>query len=119
MVAVPGCDAVCRSLGLGNVIKHCAVCVDLCARTSHTGVGGDAPEGAAQTSKLWVGFGLLWGLLALSNSSLLSFLPFCVVWMVWRDIRGHAGRAVRNMTIAALCCGATVKSVGNTKLGYV
>ena len=34
-------------------------------------------------TKLWLAFGTLWGLIALSNSSLLAFLPFCTVWIIW------------------------------------
>ena len=34
-------------------------------------------------TKLWVAFGALWGLIALSNSSLLAFLPFCALWIIW------------------------------------
>jgi 4-amino-4-deoxy-L-arabinose transferase-like glycosyltransferase len=44
-------------------------------------------------SKAWALFGGLWGLLALANASLLSFLPFCGLW-VWvrRHRRGLASR---------------------------
>ena len=35
-----------------------------------------------QTSPRWLLFGLLWGLIALSNSSLLLFLPACGLWIV-------------------------------------
>ncbi len=31
----------------------------------------------------WVGLGLLWGLIALSNSSLLTFLPVQAGWILW------------------------------------
>jgi 4-amino-4-deoxy-L-arabinose transferase-like glycosyltransferase len=31
----------------------------------------------------WLFFGLLWGLIALSNNSLLAFLPFCALWILW------------------------------------
>jgi 4-amino-4-deoxy-L-arabinose transferase-like glycosyltransferase len=34
--------------------------------------------------KLWTVYGLLWGLIALSNPSLLSFLPFSGLWIWWR-----------------------------------
>jgi hypothetical protein len=36
----------------------------------------------------WLLFGLLWGLIALSNSSLLTFLPACGLWMLWPALRG-------------------------------
>ena len=31
----------------------------------------------------WLTFGVLWGLLALSNPSLLLFLPACGLWVMW------------------------------------
>ena len=45
------------------------------------GIGGQVGE-AAQTTRRWLLFGLLWGLIALSNPSLLLFLPVCGVWML-------------------------------------
>ncbi len=45
------------------------------------GVGGDEHEGASV--KRWVVFGLLWGLIALNNPSLLLFLPVCGLWIIW------------------------------------
>ncbi len=35
-----------------------------------------------QTTARWLAFGLLWGLIALSNPSLLLFLPVCGIWML-------------------------------------
>jgi hypothetical protein len=32
--------------------------------------------------RLWVGFGLLWGLIALSNATPLLFLPVCGIWIL-------------------------------------
>jgi hypothetical protein len=70
---------------------------------------GDAPERfIGQTMRLWIVFGVLWGLLALSNSSLLAFLPFCGIWMIWPEISRHAGRVLRNVTLSGLCCAAVV-----------
>jgi 4-amino-4-deoxy-L-arabinose transferase-like glycosyltransferase len=34
--------------------------------------------------RMWVGFGLLWGLLALTNTAVLSLLPFCLLYLLWR-----------------------------------
>jgi 4-amino-4-deoxy-L-arabinose transferase-like glycosyltransferase len=34
----------------------------------------------------WVGFGLLWALIALTNAALLSFLPAALIWL-WRSFR--------------------------------
>ncbi len=36
-----------------------------------------------QTSTRWAAFGLLWGLIALTNPSLIVVLPACGVWMLW------------------------------------
>ena len=40
-----------------------------------------------QPLTLWLLFGLLWGLIALSNSSLLTFLPACGLWILWPALR--------------------------------
>ena len=40
----------------------------------------DAPPGP----RMWIGFGLLWGLLALTNTAVLSLLPFCLLYLFWR-----------------------------------
>ena len=37
--------------------------------------------------RMWVGFGLLWGLLALTNTAVLSLLPFCLLYLLWRSPR--------------------------------
>ena len=42
----------------------------------------------------WLEFGVLWGVAALTNTALLSFLPACAVWIWYR--RAQAGR--RSMT---------------------
>ena len=44
---------------------------------------GDPAGGNPQTIRRWVLFGLLWGLIALSNPSLLLFLPVCGLWMLF------------------------------------
>jgi len=70
--------------------------------------GNDLPGEGVQTFRMWSIFGLLWGLLALANSSLLLFLPFCVVWMTWDELRRHLGRALRNTFLGGLCCAAVI-----------
>jgi 4-amino-4-deoxy-L-arabinose transferase-like glycosyltransferase len=52
----------------------------------------------------WLLFGLLWGFIALSNSSLLVFLPFCVLWILWPNPRA----ALRSATLSALLCVAVI-----------
>ncbi|MGZ4816063.1 MAG: ArnT family glycosyltransferase [Terriglobales bacterium] len=52
------------------------------------------------TRKQWIGFGLAWGLAALLNPTLLSVLPFMLLyigWQAWRRGEPWVGRA-------ALCC---------------
>ena len=47
-------------------------------------VGDCAGTHCGPTWGRWIGFGLLWGLLALSNPGVLLFLPACGVWMLAR-----------------------------------
>ncbi|HEY4380928.1 MAG TPA: hypothetical protein VGN01_11320, partial [Acidobacteriaceae bacterium] len=61
------------------------------------------PQANAQTAR-WLLLGLMWGVIALSNSTLLLFLPVCVVWVMkglwthpaggWRAFRGAALAAI-------------------------
>jgi 4-amino-4-deoxy-L-arabinose transferase-like glycosyltransferase len=46
------------------------------------GIGGAQDGGDGQTLRRWALFGVLWGLIALSNSGLLLFLPACGVWIL-------------------------------------
>jgi hypothetical protein len=39
--------------------------------------------GNRQLTTNWLLFGLFWGFIALSNSSLLTFLPACGLWAIW------------------------------------
>jgi hypothetical protein len=59
-----------------------------------------------QPTTYWLLFGLLWGLIALSNSSLLTFLPACGLWIIWPALRTrtHLGAALRNAVLGAFCC---------------
>ena len=34
--------------------------------------------------RAWIGFGLLWGVLAITNTAVLSMLPFCLLYLAWR-----------------------------------
>lgn len=34
--------------------------------------------------RMWVWFGLLWGILALTNTAILSMFPFCLLWLLYR-----------------------------------
>ena len=57
-------------------------------------------------TRLWLVFGTLWGLIALSNSSLLAFLPFCMLWIVWPTRRNPG--TLRRLILASVCCCAVV-----------
>jgi 4-amino-4-deoxy-L-arabinose transferase-like glycosyltransferase len=34
--------------------------------------------------RMWILFGLLWGVIALTNTAVLSMLPFCLLWLLYR-----------------------------------
>src|ERR1035441_2807095 len=75
------------------------------------GVGDDPrPSNLDPRTSLWLLFGALWGLVALSNSSLLTFLPACGLWVVWPGLRGRArlAPALRRGTLAAVCFAAVI-----------
>jgi hypothetical protein len=57
-----------------------------------------------QPATSWALFGLLWGLIALSNSTLLIFLPISGLWIILPSLSVPALRApaLRNATLAAL-----------------
>jgi hypothetical protein len=68
-------------------------------------VGCVSHEGAARSADgptwgRWLAFGLVWGLMALSNPGLLLFLPVCGVWML-----GRSGRAWRSHLPKAIAAG--------------
>jgi 4-amino-4-deoxy-L-arabinose transferase-like glycosyltransferase len=46
------------------------------------GIGDPPGEKKPQTTTQWILFGLLWGLIGLSNSTLLLFLPVCGIWLL-------------------------------------
>jgi 4-amino-4-deoxy-L-arabinose transferase-like glycosyltransferase len=64
------------------------------------GVGDDPNRKRTQTTTQWLLFGLLSGLIALSNSTLLLFLPVCGIWML---LGAHPlTTSIRSATLAAL-----------------
>jgi hypothetical protein len=70
-------------------------------------VGSRKQEVGSSEWGLWVGLGVLWGLIALSNASLLLCLPGMVVWVAWPGRwrlgwRTLAGAALTTMTFAAV-----------------
>ncbi|MHB1858013.1 MAG: ArnT family glycosyltransferase [Acidobacteriaceae bacterium] len=60
----------------------------------------DHPADDGRTLRRWLIFGVLWGLLALSNPSLLLFLPACGVWVLRGTL--HLRRQVAFASAAAL-----------------
>ena len=79
--------------------------------------GGPSFAPSAKGGLLWALFGLLWGLIALSNSSLLIFLPACGLWIIWPALRksgdkpgapsklrlGGLAHALLGATLSAVC----------------
>jgi 4-amino-4-deoxy-L-arabinose transferase-like glycosyltransferase len=47
------------------------------------GIGDETAEENSQPTRRWLIFGMLWGGIALSNPSLLLFLPVCGLWMLF------------------------------------
>jgi hypothetical protein len=45
--------------------------------------------------RLWAVFGVLWGLIALSNASLLLCFPAMMVWVVWSELRAWRWASLR------------------------
>ena len=64
------------------------------------GIGETNSEAARQTTGQWLLFAALWGLIALSNSTLLLFLPVCGVWILLAA--RPAGAGIKNAALAAL-----------------
>ena len=72
--------------------------------------GGQESAGRGRRLRQWCWFGLMWGLIALSNSTLLIFLPVCGIWILmgsWhrpaRQRRGAVQGAVLAGVIFLLC----------------
>jgi 4-amino-4-deoxy-L-arabinose transferase-like glycosyltransferase len=56
--------------------------------------------------RAWIGFGLLWGLLALTNTAVLSLLPFCLLYLLWR--LPHTSRQLVGLGLCILAAGLVV-----------
>jgi 4-amino-4-deoxy-L-arabinose transferase-like glycosyltransferase len=48
--------------------------------------------------RMWILFGLLWGVIALTNTAVLSMLPFCLLWLLYQ-----LPRRPQQLVGAALC----------------
>ncbi len=55
-------------------------------------------RGIGPRRREWIEFGLLWGVIALTNTALLSLLPFCLFYLCWRR-----PRPLQQIAGAALC----------------
>jgi hypothetical protein len=57
----------------------------------------------ARRASAWCWYGFLWGVTLMSNATLLSLLPLCLAWAVWRS-PGSLRRAAVAAAIVVLCC---------------
>jgi 4-amino-4-deoxy-L-arabinose transferase-like glycosyltransferase len=86
-------------------IDSCRLEVAGCQSSGATAkvLGGSHPATSnLQPATSWLLFGLLWGLIALSNSTLLIFLPVCGIWILMGT--WHRPHALRDATLAAIVC---------------
>jgi hypothetical protein len=56
--------------------------------------------------KTWIYFGALWGVIALTNTALLSMAPLCCVWLLWRS--GRRSRELTGTLIAGIIAFAVI-----------
>jgi hypothetical protein len=67
------------------------------------GVGDERGYGATKRRLgLWAGFGGLWGLMVLSNASLLLCFPAMVVWIAWPALRAWRMDALKRAVLGAV-----------------
>jgi len=57
----------------------------------------------SRRTSAWCWYGLLWGVALMANATLLSLLPLCLAWAVWRSPAGLR-RAGLSAAIVLLCC---------------
>ncbi len=57
----------------------------------------------SRTLRAWVLYGLLWGFALMTNASLLSLLPFLLVWAAARDSQPRASRVAAAALVIVLC----------------
>jgi hypothetical protein len=62
-------------------------------------MGGEQQPPASPSLKLWIIFGLLWGLVALSNASLLLVFPATILWILYPNFKQ---KPILGATIACL-----------------
>ena len=54
--------------------------------------------GEPPSRRMWILFGLLWGVIALTNTAVVSMMPFCLLWLLYR-----LPRRPQQFVGAALC----------------
>ena len=70
--------------------------------SSRSGAEGSAsPRTTAQLGS-WLLFGLLWALIALSNSTLLIFLPICALWILLPTLRNPGAPFMRSHRMSGI-----------------
>lgn len=70
------------------------------------GIGEAEPPPNQQSTQRWLLFGFLWGLIALSNSSLLLFLPVCGLWILLSA--ANKSVAITRAAMASVICLAVI-----------
>jgi hypothetical protein len=75
-------------------------------RLRRIGEPQQAESNASQHFRLWTVFGLLWGLVALSNASLLLCLPASILWILWpqKDSKQETANRKQSVGGAMLAC---------------
>ena len=66
------------------------------------------PMNVAPRFQLWIGFGVLWGLLNLSNASLLLCLPVMMIWIGWPELKRLDWPVIRRSVVGALVAGVVM-----------
>ena len=73
-------------------------------------VGHPSGATAAAEWKLWVAFGILWGLIALSNATLVLVAGASIVWGLWPRVKSRVGlgRGVAGAVLGCVLVGAVM-----------
>lgn len=74
---------------------------ELNVRAGVSSTSDEKPENGNPIYGKWFAFGLLWGVGALTNSSMLSVLPFLAAWALWPIWRMSRARSVKAAALLA------------------
>jgi 4-amino-4-deoxy-L-arabinose transferase-like glycosyltransferase len=94
-----------------TAVTTCLLTVVVVLALRLRGIGEPRSLTDRQKTALWAFFGLLWGLIALLNPSLLIFLPACGLWILWKDLVDRSPAllpGIARATLAALLCAACI-----------